>query len=120
MTTQEILDRVNSLKPNTIDDNLKIEWLIGLDTKIKQEIIDTHEGIDKEVGDYNANRDIPLIVVSPYDELYIAYIMAKIDFYMADISRYNNEMAMYNTQLSQYYDYINRTYKPVYRNNLKV
>ena len=49
MTIIEAIHRINTVKPNSYDQALKIKWLSTLDGIIKKEIIDTHEGAENVV-----------------------------------------------------------------------
>lgn len=58
MTINEVIQAVDSLKPNSYSELEKIQWLSELDGTIKAEIIDTHEGADKEeaINEYIKNN----------------------------------------------------------------
>lgn len=60
MTINEAIQAVDSLKPNGYSELEKIGWLSELDGTIKAEIIDTHEGADKEeaINEYIKNNAI--------------------------------------------------------------
>ena len=118
MTIIEAINGVDSLKPNTFEQIDKIKWLSELDGKIKKEIIDTHEGADAVVFEvYNENTplDKELLVVAPYDEIYILWLEAKIDYANKEYGKYNNSSHMYNTAYNNYFNYYNRTYMPIQR-----
>lgn len=50
MTIIEAINRTDSLVHNTYSQEIKVQWLSGLDSDIKTQIIDTHEGADKETA----------------------------------------------------------------------
>jgi hypothetical protein len=115
MTIIEAITRSDALKPNVYSQEEKIKWLSTLDGNIKSEIIDTHEGGESvEFNGYDTETDVNtvLIVPAPYDEVYIHWIGAKIDYNNAETKKYNNSMMTFNTAYSDFSKYYNRTHMP--------
>ena len=114
MKLLEAIDRIDSLKHNTYTNNENVEWLSRLDGLIKNEIIDTHEGGDDIVfeGYTDNNLEQEMLVPSPYDDVYIRWLEAQIDYYNGEISRYNNSIAMFRTAYDTYDRWYNRTHMP--------
>lgn len=168
----EAISRIDSLKHNTYTQSDKVTWLSRLDSMVKAEIIDTHEGADKEQAikeyieaniaaheaavveymkvnevsredaeknvhfreikykeakehieatrndifftGYDDNTDLQteLLVPAPYDEVYLRWMEAQIDYHNGEYDRYNNAMDMYNTAFTGYQNYYNRTHMP--------
>lgn len=115
MKLREAIDRIDSLKHNTYTTGEKVEWLSRLDGLIKNDIIDTHEdGDDIYFGGYREDRhmNMTLLVPAPYDEIYIRWLEAQIDYYNGEIARYNNSMMMYQAAYDAYQRYYNRNHMP--------
>ena len=77
MTLMDALHRIDSIKPNSYNQDVKIAWLSTLDGIIKTEIIDTHEGADNVVfNGYKDDTDLNtiLLVPAPYDEIYLFWL----------------------------------------------
>ena len=122
MTILEVLAKVNKLKPNGFEQTEKIDWLSTCEWNIKREIIDTHEGFNEVTfTGYNENTptETVLIAPAPYDELYIRWLEAQIDYANGDIGRYNNSIALYNEAVSSFRNYYNRVHKPLQKNSMK-
>ena len=175
MTIIEAINKIDALKPNNYSQGDKIGWLSTLDGIIKKEIIDTHEGADKEkaITEYIKNNvvayensvieymkvnevsreeaekhiefheikykeakehieatrndimfngydattalDTVLLVPAPYDDVYIRWLEAQIDYANGEYGKYNNSMALYNTAYATYERYYNRTNMPLGR-----
>ena len=118
MNIIEAINRIDALKPNTYEQLDKIRWLSELDGKIKTEIIDTHEGSDAVVfNEYNENTplDTELLIPAPYDEVYLLWLEAKIDYANKEYGKYNNSSNMYNVAYHDYAKYYNRTHMPIQR-----
>ena len=117
----EAINRADALKFNNYTQQEKVAWLSALDGKIKAEIIDTHEGEEVAFTGYDDNTplDTVLLAPAPYDELYIRWIEAQVDYCNGEIGKYNNSINMFNTEYSQFNRWYNRTHKPkgVYLNN---
>jgi hypothetical protein len=111
----EAINRIDSLKHNTYTESDKLEWLSRLDAMVKKHIIDTHEGDDGVVFTcYDDSTDIhtELLVPAPYDEVYLRWMEAQIDYHNGEYDKYNNAIDMFNTAYEGYQNYYNRTHMP--------
>ena len=115
MTVLDAIHRIDTLKPNSYSQNHKINWLSTLDGIIKAEIIDTHEGGgDISFTPYTETElTTPLLVPAPYDDVYIRWLEAQIDYANGEYGKYQNSMTMYNTAYSTFSRYYNRTHMPI-------
>lgn len=125
MTVEECINRVDSVKPNQYSIEDKVRWLSYLDGSIKKEIIDRHEkpvveveeGAEEENAEFTGyspdNLTVSLIAPFPYDELYVAYLKAKIDEENGETARYNNSAASFNGLLMNYEKAYNKEHKPL-------
>ena len=115
MTIMEAIHRINTVKPNSYDQALKIKWLSTLDGIIKKEIIDTHEGgEDVAFTGYTEESNLltNLLVPDPYDDIYIRYLEMQIDYANGEYGKYNNSKVMYNETYSAFKKFYNRTHMP--------
>lgn len=112
----EAINKIDALKQNTFTQEDKIGWLSTLDGIIKSEIIDTHEGANKYTFsgyDESTPLDTELIVPSPYDDIYIKWLEAQIDYHNGEIGKYSNSMTMYNSAYSAFDRHYNRNNMPI-------
>lgn len=107
MKISEAIVAVDELKPNVFSENEKERWLRELEGKIYQEIVMTHEGADEVILD-----DEELIAQSPYDDMYIKWLEAKIDYYNREMDQYNNSISMFYSGYVDFRNYWNRTHLP--------
>ena len=123
MTIMDALYRIDDLKPNSYSQTEKIKWLSSLDGLIKSEIIDTHErcGNDQccvnkvfpENGyDDKVDLNTVLVVPYPYDDIYLKWLEAQIDYTNGEIGKYNNSIVAYNDAYDLYQRHYNRTHMP--------
>ena len=115
MTIMGAINHVDAVKPNGYSQTEKIKWLSTLDGIVKAEIIDTHEGGEgvtfKGYDDMTA-LTTELLIPHPYDDVYIKWLEAQIDYANGEYGKYNNSITMYNTAYSAYEKYYNRTHMP--------
>ena len=115
----KIIDAIigtDSLKHNTYTQTDKVQWLSRLDWMVKKQIIDTHEGAEAvEFKGYDDSTDIEteLLVPAPYDEVYLRWMEAQIDYYNGEYGRYNNSIDMFHTAYDSYRNYYNKTHMPI-------
>lgn len=116
ITIKDAIDRLDSFKPNKYTQAEKIQWLSELDSRIKLEIWDTHEGKDGfTFSGYSANTPIaatPLLVNEPYGIMYLHWMEAKVDYHNRDFAAYNNTITLFNKAYEDYANYYNRKNKP--------
>ena len=116
MTIIEAITRLDELKFNTYTQDDKVEWLSRLDSAVKLQIIDNHVGAEN-ISFSGYNKDTPLntvlLVPAPYDEVYLRWMEAQIDYHNGEYDKFNNSIVMYNTAFDNYQKYYIRTHKPV-------
>ena len=110
----EAINQIDSLKQNAYSQRDKVEWLSRLDAMVKKHILDTHEGDEVTFTGYDDATELQteLLVPAPYDEVYLRWMEAQIDYYNGEYERYNNAIEMFNTAFNAYQNYYNRTHKP--------
>lgn len=115
MTIIEAINRIDTLKPNTYVQENKEYWLSKLDGIIFDKIIKTHEGAQiEEFNGYSIETplDTELLVSAPYDDIYIKWLEAQIDYANREYDKYNNSIMAYNDAYVEYERYYNRTHMP--------
>lgn len=112
----EAIEKVDALKPNDYSKEDKIGWLSTLDTTVKNEIIDSHEGaenVDFSGYDETTPLDTELLITAPHDVMYLRWLEAQIDYHNSEIGRYSNSMTMFNSAYSAYAREYNRKHMPL-------
>ena len=115
MTIIEAINRLDGLKHNTYSQPEKVAWLSRLDAMVKKLIIDTHEGSEAvSFTGYDGNTDLntKLLVEAPFDEMYLRWMEAQIDYTNGEYSKYNNSIEMFNTAYKAFENYYNRNHMP--------
>ena len=114
MTLMEALHRIDTIKPNSYSQVEKTKWLSSLDGIVKTEIIDMHEGGNITFNGYSDDTapTTELLVPAPYDDIYLRWLEARMDYANGEYGKYNNSVTMYNTAYSAYANHYNRTHMP--------
>lgn len=120
MTIAEVISKVDTLKPNTFATEYKIEWLSTLDARVKSKIIDTHESTHPfHFYGYDSlcDQETELLVPAPYDEMYLRWLEAMIDYHNSDDERYNNAITLFDNVYKDYKEHYTRTHMPISKGN---
>jgi hypothetical protein len=124
MTVKEVIDIVDSVKPNQYGIEDKIRWLSFLDAIIINDVIKTHEGYEGQYEDFKGyspdEMNAHLVVKAPYDVLYEAYLKMKIDEENGETARYNNSATMFNSYLEAFKKHYNKHHMPLQCATLKI
>ena len=116
MTIAEVISKVDALKPNTYSPEDKIGWLSTLDARVKTQIIDAHahnEPIYFYGYDSLLDMETELLVPAPYDEMYLRWLEAMIDYHNSEDDRYNNAITLFNNAYEGYKKHYTRTHMPI-------
>ena len=114
----EAISSLDALKFNTYTQSDKVDWLSRLDSMVKSQIIDTHEGAEAVTFtgyDDNTSLDTVLLVPAPHDEMYLRWMEAQIDYHNGEYDKYNNAIILFNAAYERYEAYYNQKHKPVSR-----
>lgn len=115
-TFKEIIARVDEIKPNAFSENLKLNWLTGLNGKIAADVflLDIAEIRNLPHGAEAANCE-PLVGF-PYEEIYDEYLAAKIDAANGEANEYQNRMQIYDAYYTNFVIWFKSTYDPIQGN----
>lgn len=111
----EAINKIDSLKHNTYSQSEKVIWLSNVDSLVKTQVIDTHDGGEEVVFEgytENTDFDTELLIPAPYEEVYMRWLEAQIDYYNGEYDKYNNAVLMYNTEFQAFERWYNRTHMP--------
>lgn len=53
-----------------------------------------------------------LLAPEPFDQMYLRWMEAQVDYHNAEYSKYNNAIALFNTEFQAYADHYHRKHKP--------
>ena len=111
MKIKDAIAYVDSVKPNAFDDAAKILWLNEVEGLVQTEAMLFAVA---DLIEYTADTDpeTELLVRSPHDKIYRAYLVAMVDFANGEYNRYANTVEMFNTYFSEYVVWYADKYRP--------
>lgn len=114
MTIAELIAECDKNKPNAYDEKTKTQWISEVEGIVIDEILNKAEGNEIEFEKYDYDRDggKALRVPDRFNDLYLNYLYAKIDFNNAEYTRYNNSVMMYNASYDSFAGYYRRNHMP--------
>ena len=114
-TYRNIIDLADSYRPNALEEQLKLWWLVTLDGKIATEVMlmDVTEVRELMDCEYPEALDFEPLVGFPHEELYLHYLEAKIAYASEEYSSYQNAMESFNASYGSYVTWLLNTYDPI-------
>ena len=117
MTIHDAIAEVDSLKPNMFSETSKIRWLSRLDARIYEQIILTHqynEGEEEVTFEPYGEDDgeTELLVGEPYDEIYIRWLEAQIDYHNMEYDLFNNANTVFESVYNSFRSAYNQSHMP--------
>lgn len=121
MKLNDAISEAQALRPSEIQRSMMIRWLSALDGQLWQEIVSKYipdDDTPDTMPEYDpsathTNPDTVLMVQAPYDEMYIDYLVMRIDLINADYERYNNGAVRFREEWQAYVDWYNRNHTHV-------
>ena len=113
----EAINGLDSLKQNTYTTDDKIRWLSTLDWTVKK-LMNQYVGADKVIFNGYTNetdQNTELLVPAPYDEVYLRWLEAQIDYHNGEFDKFNASIIMYNTAYEAYANFYKRNHMPRHR-----
>lgn len=106
MTPNKAIETVDRLKPNAYSEEDKLGWINELDGMVQRLVIQ-QDDITRYA--YPDDLDRKLLIPAPFDDAYVLFLEAKIDYYNREYGNYNNSAMMFEAQFSEYKkDYIRK------------
>ena len=110
---KDIIERVDSSKPNAFTEKDKVAWLSALDGKIAADVfLMSIEDIQVFQYSWPEDAETELLVRFPHDDIYQLWLAAKIDFENGEYNKYQNSMEMYNEVYRNFVRWFASTYDP--------
>lgn len=111
MTIAQAIAAADLTAPNDIEPETKMFWLSRVEGQLADLIYNTHEGTEREIPEFTRETDPETTELSapyPYDELYVDYLVMRINLVHQEIQRYNNSAMVYAESLRRFQDFFNK------------
>lgn len=114
MTVKECIEFVDAVKPNAFPAEAKIVWVSQVEGRIASEIFlmapaELHQFRFRTALE---DGDKELLVDPPYDDIYIAYLTAKVDSKNGEFNRLSTAAQTFNRLWDELSAYIANMYDP--------
>lgn len=119
MNLAKMISMCDELKPNQYDTEQKTQWISEIEAQVVDEILNMAEEneIEFEKYDYDTDAEKELLVPDAYSDVYLHYLMAKIDFANAEYGRYNNSIAMFHFSFERFGKHYIKNHVPKQKNS---
>lgn len=116
MTVSDVVLEIGRIKPHQYTQDTILRWLSEFDGRVWDDLLCNYEEEKPELPYKPSDTVATLLIPFPYEDVYIKWLTAQIDFHNGDIERYNNSMAMFTEQYQAYLDSYTRSHlaKPVW------
>lgn len=118
MTVAEVIKKVDALRRNnsfTVDE--KMLWLNQCEAKVQLDCL-LMPKVEVQYK-YGADNEEELIAPTPYDDLYVYYICARIDEALGEMAMYNDSVTAFNDVHGNFQKWLIKTYNPA-RNKISL
>ena len=114
MTIIEAINQVDGIKFNTYSQEDKVRWLSSLDAKITAVLEGAYPSPMGFSVPYDPNADMErdLLLESPWDEMYIRWMEAMIDYNNGETDSYNRSITLFNNLYQNFCDWYIRRNMP--------
>ena len=119
MTIRDVLEYVDEIHDNTFSDDLKCRWVAECEARVWTGVM-LRDPLDLEGYRWEYDADRELLLPAPYDEIYAAYLHAKIYLAYHEAQQYQNAMAAYNRLFDQVSIWYAKTYDPVHGGGMEI
>ena len=114
MTLGEMVERIIRLRGQQYDTDIMVGWLNEIEGQVVEEVINGAVGLDItfEPLMYEEDAERELTIPDRFQDVYINYLLSKIDFSNQETERYNNDVIMFNSAFEAYTAWFRRNHIP--------
>lgn len=117
MTAGEAINKVDGVKYNSFSEQQKLLWLESLDKMVRETVLVLYKNAPEEHQSFTTSTE--LYVHSPFDEIYVSWLYAKIDLGNNEYEHYNNDAIIFDSQLSDFKSWMIRNNVPLRQARIK-
>lgn len=119
MTIRDVIEYIDEVHDNEFSDELKCRWVSECEARVWSGIMLLDPmGYEDYRWEYDADR--ALLMPPPYDEIYSAYLHAKIYLAYHEAQQYQNAMAAFNKLFDQTSIWYAKVYDPVHGGRMEI
>lgn len=119
MTIRDVIEYVDEVHDNEFSEELKCRWVSECEARVWSGIMLLDPTAYEDYRwEYDADRE--LMMPAPYDEIYSAYLHAKIYLAYHEAQNYQNAMAAFNKLFDQTSIWYAKIYDPVHGGQMEI
>ncbi len=114
MTLGKLIETIIALRGQQYDTDIMVGWVNEIESQAVEQVINRSEGVQVDFTPYEWEIDMEkeLLIPDRFQDVYMSYMFAKIDFMNQEIERYNNDVAMQDAAWKAYASWHIRTHMP--------
>lgn len=114
MTVGELIERIIILRGRQYDEDIMVGWLNEIEGQVVDDVVNRAEGYDMVFRplSYAQDTERQLTIPDRFQDVYINYMLSKIDYHNQETERYNNDVVMYNSAYDAYAAWFRREHRP--------
>lgn len=114
MTVGELIETIIRLRGRQYGEDIMMEWLNEIEGQVIDEVVNRAEGYNVEFKplSYDMDAEKRLTIPERFQDVYINYMLSKIDYHNQETERYNNDVVMYNSAYDAYAGWFRRENRP--------
>ena len=109
MTVSQAIEQIDALSPNMLSHPEKCRHLAVLDERVRCELYQDKGMVQPILSDVH-DPAADLMIPSPWDETYVYYTAAMIEYARGETARYNEHIGMFHTLWGAYADHLRRAH----------
>ena len=104
MQLADLIAYVDNIRPNAFSKDVMTCWVNEIERQVWEQVINRAEGADEYPGTYNydENAERELLVDDAHKDVYVTYLLAKMDYANMEIDRYNIDSTMHQAAWDSY------------------
>ena len=109
MKLVEVIERVKAEKPNMYSEEVLTKWLNQIEMTMQSEVME-RTGTEIVKYSWKDDGDTELLIPEPYDEAYLHYVKAMIDYNNKEFISYNFNSQQFNAVYKAFAGWYKRQY----------
>lgn len=110
MTLNEVIHFVDTVKPNAIDEDAKVAWVLQMDQRVYRDL--TGKDLPDTLPVTAEEPDRELLAAPPHDNIYTLYVQSMVEFSLAEYESYNNTALLFTDAWAEYRAWYRRNHRP--------
>lgn len=114
MRLAKLIERVTELRGQQYDTEILTGWVNEIEGQAVDEVIGRCDGGVTEIApyDYNVDAERELLIPDRFQDVYVNYVLAKMDLHNQETERYNNDVSAFNAAYDAFGKWFFRSYMP--------